>query len=55
MFFSVNSGSRVRVSDPLKKLVGRFLVDLESGQPTDKERLIASMTDLNTIVENLKL
>ncbi len=55
MFFSVNSGSRVRVSDPLKKLVGRFLVDLESGQPTDKERLIASMTDLNTIVENIKL
>jgi len=55
MFFSVNSGARIRVNDPLKKLVGRFLVDLESGQPTDKERLIASMTDLNTIVENLKL
>jgi predicted dehydrogenase len=55
MYFSVNSGDLVPVKDPLKKLVRRFLDDLESGQPTDKERLIASMTDLNTIVENLRL
>ena len=54
-YFAGDSGKRVPVGDPLKKLVRRFLDDLESEQPTDRERLIASMTDLNTIVEKLKL
>lgn len=55
MFFAGDSGERVAVKDPLKKLVRQFLADLESGQPTDRERLIASMTDLNDIVGKLKL
>ena len=55
IFFAGDSGERVPVKDPLKKRVRQFLMDLESGQPTDRERLIASMTDLNTIVEKLKL
>ena len=55
MFFSGNSGERIRVKDPLKKLVRRFLDDLENGQPTDRETIVASMTDLNKIVENLNL
>jgi hypothetical protein len=55
MYFAVNSGDLVPVKDPLKKLVGRFIKDLDSGTPTDRERLIASMTDLNTLMEKLKL
>ncbi len=55
MYFAVNSGDLVPVKDPLKKLVGHFLDDLKKGKPTDRKRLIASMTDLNTIVEKFKL
>ncbi len=53
--FSDASGNQVAVEDPLKKRVRQFMADLESGQPTDREQLIASMTDLNTIVEKLNL
>lgn len=55
IIFSDASGNQVAVKDPLKKLVRQFLADLESGQPTDRERLIASMTDLKAIVENLQI
>ena len=55
MKFAGDSGNEVVLEDPLKKRVRNYLADLENGQPTDKKRMIASMIDLKTIVENLKL
>jgi len=55
MLFTDESGKQVAVEDPLKKLVRRTLADLESGQPTDKKQLIASMINLKTLVENLQI
>ena len=55
MIFTDESEKQVAVEDPLKKLVGRTLADLESGQPTDKKQLIATMIDLKIIVENLQI
>ncbi len=55
MIFTDESGKQVAVEDPLKKLVRRTLADLESGQPTDKKQLIASMINLKTLVENLQI
>jgi predicted dehydrogenase len=55
MMFTGESGKEVAVADPLKKRVRNYLADLESGQPTDKKQMIASMIDLKKIVENLKI
>ena len=55
MIFTGESGKQVAVEDPLRKLVKHTLADLESGQPTDKQRLIASMVDLKNLVENLQI
>jgi hypothetical protein len=55
MVFTDESGKQVAVEDPLKKLVRRTLAHLESGQPTDKKQLIASMIDLKNLVENLQI
>ena len=55
MMFTDASGKQVAVEDPLKKLVRRTLADLESGKPTDKKQLIASMIDLKVLVENLQI
>jgi hypothetical protein len=55
MMFTCESGKQVMVADPLKKRVRNYLVDLESGQPTNKKQLIASMIDLKTLVENLQI
>jgi hypothetical protein len=53
MMFSGESGEQVAVEDPLEKRVRHYLADLESGKPTDKRQLIASMIDLKAIAENL--
>jgi hypothetical protein len=55
MMFTGESGKQAAVEDPLKKRVRNYLADLESGQPTDKKLLIASMIDLKNIVENLQI
>jgi len=55
MLFTGESGKPVAVADPLKKRVRNYLADLESGQPTDKQQLIASMIDLKNLVENLQI
>jgi hypothetical protein len=55
MMFSDESGKQVAVEDPLDKRVRNYLSDLEGGQTTDKKQLIASMTDLKNIVENLQI
>jgi hypothetical protein len=55
MMFSGESGKPIAVEDPLEKRVRNYLADLESGKPTDKRQLIASMIDLKNIVENLQI
>jgi len=55
MMFTGESGKQVELVDPLKKRVRNFLADIESGKPTDKKQLIASMIDLKNIVENLQI
>ena len=55
MMFSDESGRQVVLEDPLKKRIRNFLADLESGQPTDKKQVIASMIDIKNIVENLQI
>jgi len=55
MMFSDASGKQALLEDPLKKRVRNFLADLESGQPTNKKQMIASMIDLKNIVENLQI
>ncbi len=55
MMLTDESGKQVAVADPLEKLVRRTLADLESGQPTNKKQLIASMIDLKNLVENLQI
>ena len=55
IIFSDDSGNQVALEDPLQKRVRQYLADLENGKSTDRERLVASMTDLKTIVENLQI
>lgn len=55
MMFTGESGKQVAVEDPLEKRVRNYLADLESGKPTDKNQLIASMIDLKNIVEKLQI
>ena len=55
MMFSGESGEPIEVADPLEKKVRHFLTDLESGKPTDKRQMIASMIDLKNIVESLQI
>ena len=55
MMFTDESGKQVVVEDPLKKRVRSYLADLEHELPTDKKLLVASMTDLQILVENLQI
>ena len=55
MIFTGESEKQVVLEDPLKKRVRNFVADLESGKPTDKTQMIASMIDLKNIVENLQI
>ena len=55
VIFTGESEKQVAVADPLEKRVRNYLADLESGKPTNKQQLIASMIDLKTLVENLQI
>lgn len=55
MRFTGESGKQVTLEDPLEKRVRNYLSDLENGRPTDKQQMIASMTDLKNLVENLQI
>lgn len=49
-FFTDNCGRKIRLEDPLQKLIRSFLDDIDKDLPTNLDELIASMRDLSTIV-----
>ena len=55
MMFEDETGNQITLEDPLKKRIRNFLADLESGKPTDKKQVVATMIDLKNIVENLQI
>ena len=54
-FFSNEKGEQIPVKDPLPKLIQNFLQEVEDGQETQRDLIVASMRDLKTIVENINL
>ena len=55
IMFADESGNQIALEDPLRKLVRHTLEDVTGGKSADRAQLIASMTDLKALVENLQI